>query len=405
MRDADRVPAILPPLDGLRGLAAILILFHHPLVSIPFMYPGSTVPDIVGGAALGVMFFFVLSGLVLFLPVVRKDGQFGSVRAYAQRRSLRILPAYLVALAGLILVIWPLVIKDVLPNPISTGDGWLAIVAHLPLLQHILLGAGPALGYPTGDGFGLNGSLWTLTIEVCFYVVLPLVAARFFRRPVAAFLIAISVAFAWRAMALHLPQIGDRISNGLFEDTIRGRLVTQFPAYLGHFAVGMGAAMVLGALWKYHDVRWIQRWCGVVVVLAALAIVPLTDRYGGRGPEGIYNNYLSDVLPAFAFAVLAVSVCLAGHRVQWIFANRFSRWLGDISYGVYLWHMPLMQVAYRTLDLQQYDAATGRLILLATVVPSSILAGWLSYQFVERPVMQHARRRRALATVPAVSAS
>ena len=365
----------LPALDGLRGLSAILILFHHILVSIPFMYPGQTVPSVVEGGALGVMFFFVLSGFVLYLPVARNAGNFGSSVAYFRRRAMRILPAYLLALGALLLLIWPLWLHDV-PNPLSTVGGWMMVGVHLLLLQHIVLGPGPVLGFTTGDGFGMNGSLWTLTIEACFYITLPLVATSFFRRPVLAATIAVITSFAWRRFAVLAPQSG---------------LATQFPAYLGHFAIGIVGAIVLLRLWTGRGSRRAQRVSGSLVALAVAMLIPLMSLHGARGYQSIYDIYLSDLLPAAVFGVLAVTACLAGPRVQWVFTNHVSRWLGRISFGVYLWHMPLMQVAYRAFDLQQLEPTVGRQILLAFVVPISLLIGWLSFRFVEQPAIRWVR--------------
>ena len=82
-----RVPVHVPAVDGFRGIAALLVLIFHCWTMTDPPLDTGPVRAFVASAGLGVDFFFVISGFVLFLPVVLRAGVFGSVRSYAVRRA------------------------------------------------------------------------------------------------------------------------------------------------------------------------------------------------------------------------------------------------------------------------------------------------------------------------------
>jgi peptidoglycan/LPS O-acetylase OafA/YrhL len=80
--------------------------------------------------------------------------------------------------------------------------------------------------------------------------------------------------------------------------------------------------------------------------------------------------------------------------LQWPFANRAVRWLATVSYGVFLYHIIVLEIVVRAFGFQPDHATSTLLAILALVVPVSLLAGWLSLKLVEEPGN---RRIRALA--------
>src|SRR5262249_53545838 len=157
-------PAVVPSLDGFRGGAALIVLVFH-------CWHGTGSPALDGGPLraliaaghLGVDFFFVLSGFVLFLPTARRGGVFGAWRPYALRRVGRIVPAYYASLLALVVFHrWFIGAID----PLATPSGIAALIAHLLFLQHELaVYAWHALGISAGQtGFEINGAWWTLSI-------------------------------------------------------------------------------------------------------------------------------------------------------------------------------------------------------------------------------------------------
>ena len=93
-RTAHPAPAVVPPLDGLRGLASLLVAIFHCWVFTDARLGDGDLRALVAAFGRGVDFFFVISGFVLFLPVVLREGSFGDVRAYFVRRVARIVPVY-----------------------------------------------------------------------------------------------------------------------------------------------------------------------------------------------------------------------------------------------------------------------------------------------------------------------
>lgn len=386
-------PAHVPVLDGFRGVAALLVaIFHCWLMTDPRLDDGA-VRALLVAAGLGVDFFFVLSGFVLFLPVARHRGAFGDVRAYFRRRFARIAPAYWFALlvqAGLT----PLLTR--FASPFLHPAGWLVLLSHLLFFQHET----PkwlirSLGFKGAVmGFGVNGALWSLSIEVLFYASLPLVAGFFFRRPRTGLLLGVTSALLVRLAAWNLPNLASLAGLGGVVGGPVPRLAEQFPGYFAHFAFGMFAAWAFVNLWAARSAGALRGiGAGQVAALAALllAMVEFGSRPPGM-PTGVYDRYLADIVPAAAFATLMTTSALASERGQWLMANRFARWLGDVSYGVFLWHFPLILLYSHALGWVSGRGNAAFAAMTALVLPSSLIAGWLSRRFIEEPAIAWARR-------------
>jgi peptidoglycan/LPS O-acetylase OafA/YrhL len=109
-------------------------------------------------------------------------------------------------------------------------------------------------------------------------------------------------------------------------------------------------------------------------------------------PVGVYARYLDDLAPASAFAGLMLTTSLASPGAQWWMANPVARWLGDVSYGAFLWHFPLILFFSHTLGWITGTGDRPFLTLTALVVPSSLAFGWISRRFIEEPAIAWGRR-------------
>ncbi|MEW6270401.1 MAG: acyltransferase, partial [Thermodesulfobacteriota bacterium] len=284
-RGLDPAPAHVAVVDGLRGAAALLVLLYHCWVFTDPPLDGGPLRALAACGALGVDFFFVISGFVLFLPVARRGGAFGSVRGYLLRRVARIVPAYY---ASLLLQALAVPLLTPFATPFASAGGWLVLAAHLLFVQHELPASlAHAAGF-RGDvlGFGVNGVLWSLSIEALFYVTLPLVAGAFFRRPLSGLLGALLATLCWRAA---VPALGPGASAALID---------QYPAFLLHFAFGMCGALLYVRLWPERG----SRAAAIVVVqLASLVALLLAMTSYGRvvaaTPPGAAVELLPGLLP------------------------------------------------------------------------------------------------------------
>ena len=238
------------------------------------------VRNLLSSGFLAVSLFFVLSGFVLYLPVARRDGAFGSVRAYARRRLARVLPAYYVVLI-VCLIAYPLMVTTAISDHLTPAS----VLAHALLLQQE---ARLVPGYAGSLGFGVDPVVWTLSLEALFYLLLPLVAGIFWRRP-------------WLCVGLALALgIAGRVALGDGSGREAGVLLSSFPLHLSDFAAGMGAAMVY--------VRWRERereapwqpppWLAAAVAAGGAGVALLLLVAAGGADAGLVRDAVRATTPA-----------------------------------------------------------------------------------------------------------
>ena len=320
----------------------------------------------------GVDVFFVLSAFLLSLPFLRAQasGQEISLRSYAWRRALRILPAYYAQIIVLLLAG-------------SVGATWAWRDPSLPaLLAHALLwlNAWP-LVHPQVPLW------WTLPVEVGFYLLLPLFA-RLLRPGRWPWLLGWIVASqVWRVLLMH---------SGLtrVEDIA---WVEHLPGRLDQFLIGMLAAYFwtqraqAGTLpsAKQADVL------ASVAVIVFLALPALGLLVGDRPFEGapVTSPWLLawHLYAAIAVAVLLFAQASGAPRLGRLLAAAPLQFLGTISFSLYLWHYPVL--------LALREAAGGYGTVQADFWPFfwtgllfSVLAASVSWWCVERPAQLWGRR-------------
>ncbi len=389
----DRPPrtgrVVVPALDGLRGLAAITVVLYHVVngAGLPAL-GGRFLRNVFDAGYVGVDFFFVISGFVLFLPTVLAGGRFGNIRAYGLRRAARIVPAYYVVLIAAV-VLQPLLTASPADLPWNGRTGAVSFLLHLSFLQH---GLGVLRGYP--EGFGVVGVIWTLTLEATFYVVLPLVASWYFRHPLVGFAIALAASVAWKLSVVHASFSVVGLPRTSSPALLRLVLVTQFPTYLAQFAAGMTAAWLF-VKWRSVVKPWVP-WVAVGVQVAAVGAIVLGMRNAGirtmTATGGGYDQWTATLPIALPFAVLVLATVLAPRWAQSPLTNPAARGLGDVSYGIYLWHTMIIAFVFVTLGFSGNGTTGAFLTLLAVTLVASIGLGTLSLWLVERPCISWARR-------------
>ncbi|HYF24119.1 MAG TPA: acyltransferase [Baekduia sp.] len=343
-------------MDGLRGLAAIGVVAVH-----VWMYtderesPSPLVDGAIGELRLGLMFFFVVSGFLLAGPWVRaalEDRAAPSLRRFTQGRLRRVLPAYLVALAGAFAVLH------------GTGHpravGWEALPLFAVFAQNQVESTAGQLNPPT----------WSLSVEMTFYALLPVLGALFLRARTRARMLAVcgaavAVGLAWCAIA--------------YEQRWPFTATTSLPTYLPVFACGI-AACVLSA-GRRPGPR-----TALALLAAGWAAVVVCGWWHARGDTGLAGHTFRDVPAAAGFAAIAVGLCA---RPPGLLDLWPIRQLGVISYGLYLWHMPVL---YWLKTRGMF--ADAFLPAYATVVLPAIALGAASWLAVERPFLRPAARRR-----------
>jgi peptidoglycan/LPS O-acetylase OafA/YrhL len=107
--------------------------------------------------------------------------------------------------------------------------------------------------------------------------------------------------------------------------------------------------------------------------------------------RGLPPDFTFDMVPAVFFAVLILATAMGPSGAIKLYDNRICRFLGDTSYGVYLWHMVLIQIVFRHGGLPHPPDGRSFVIYCAWVVPGALLLGALSFYLVERPISLWAR--------------
>ncbi|WP_067453467.1 acyltransferase family protein [Actinomadura macra] len=388
--------------DGLRAVAALAVLTFHVAGSAGATLDPSGAWWLYNGGQIGVPIFFTLSGLLLYRPwaAAALDGRAApKPREYVRKRALRILPAYWVMIVCYLATAgrehvgdpgtWASLLtltQTYLPNPWWDGD---LGPAHL-------------------------GQVWSLVAEVGWYATLPLTA----------------VVLGWYARRAGGDDVGVRARRllcgigayaalslpytaAMFVHGTHPRMGLWPPRFFAWFAIGMALAVL--TVWARLDERrpvaalcravadsWAACWAGAAALYVVVS-TPVTGPVSLQTPDAFWTSLFDLVLSGLCAAALVAPVALApaGHpALEAILGNPVMRFLGRISYGLFLWQTLIIVSWYSAADrVFRGDVATD----LPLMAAASIAAATLSYYLVERPVQGLARRRspRGSATSPA----
>jgi peptidoglycan/LPS O-acetylase OafA/YrhL len=360
-----------PCLNGLRLIAATMVVLTHAAFFTGRYHedgPGRLFARLDSGVAL----FFVLSGFLLSLPMLRAvaDGRpRPRTAAYLWRRALRVLPVYWLTVA-VALVLFPG------QNGVGAAD-W---------VRHLLLGQ--IYGWAWLHE-GLTHT-WSLCTEVSFYAVLPLLVAG----------LALLSGDRWRPGRV-LAGLGVLTVLGLVwlawsesDDRISAPVNLWLPSFLTWFGAGMAMAVlvVTGRSWRpvrlAHDLGSSPGTCWAIAgALFWIACTPVAGAIGltgdAAGPAVIRNLLYTGV------ATMVVLPLVFGDQraglARRVLASGPVSYLGEISYGIFLFHLVVLTGFYALIDRPTF---TGE-------VWSTFAVGWLggtvlaalSYRLLERPLM------------------
>ncbi|MBA2522053.1 MAG: acyltransferase [Solirubrobacterales bacterium] len=392
---------IVPAMDGFRSLAILGLVALH--VQAVTLIPASEgVRQAIGSMGRDIVsVLFVLSGFVVFLPTVARGGKFGSVGSFFIRRGARLLPAYWIALAiaFVLVVAWP-----VFDQPVPGLSDIAVNVAALQSPAHMF---DPGSGFFL-YGFGINGALWTLSLEITFYLLLPLVAVAYARRPFIGLGIAALITLGWYLGFDHLAGIVDLLGLNVSAATIadlHGASANQFPSFAFHFACGMTGAWIFVRLCSRRAQGNLERLGGRAQAIALLALLTCAAALGYLATT-TQVPLLSEALTLLYAASLAsfmVATALAPKARQVPFALPRVRRTGDISYGIYLIHVPLIVYLLEVLD-PRANTLAGVLEIAVPVIGLATFYGYLSARFVEQPIRRWAHRFGARASTTTAQA-
>ncbi len=342
----------MPELDALRGIAAVVIMLYHLRFMNRFPVLGSAVD-----------LFFVLSGYLITTIILNYSSSSNFFHAFYARRTLRIWPAYFLAL-GLCLAINPLLPH---PEPLDGLPYFLTYTQFTPRYW----GAEP----PAFSRLFLHS--WTLAIEEQFYLLWPILAFRRGRRTV----VLLALPFVIVPLILR--------ARGLFPNLLLTRC--------DGLALGAILAGVLHGSERAPERIRSLRWVFAAIGLAALSepfwrglvLAPLQARWPGLTWHLVLYSVETSRVTLFHFALVGFVVCMAGHPLLALLRRRRLVALGTISYGIYLYH--LLVFAAVTL-VHVHLGIKGSIWIDMGKIAASIGVAALSWKYVERPILAYKDR-------------
>ena len=353
---ADHIPA----LDGIRGFAALSIfLFHYAGGVHHFLGRLRYIAEPINYGWAAVSLFFVLSGYLISGILWDSIGNGNWWRRFYWRRSLRIFPLYYLALliaVGHTIALhgWRSIFPEVLP--------------YFVYLQNV-----PTV-YPTLSKFPDAQSLshfWSLAVEEQFYLIWPFVLAWAYPRAGWARNICLLIWVSSFAFRVGVSMTG---SGHLWA-------IAFLAGRAGELSLGAYLALVVrDPIFKKRFFRWTP-WVFGVSLLALISVTlgsgQTTVESGGMETIGIAIN-------AILFASL-IALSLRPGPIASVFQMGWLRWLGRVSYGVYVYHI-LLGSAFDWIATHAFPGA-GRelhfLVLLAVAAPGTLIAASFSYYCFE----------------------
>jgi peptidoglycan/LPS O-acetylase OafA/YrhL len=418
MEDNSKQKNTIRALDGVRAIACLTVIwFHVNLITrdTKTWNGGDKAHTLYNALALagaaGVTLFFVLSGFLLFMPFVKAlifESKWPSARQFYLRRALRILPGYYFSLILLI------------------------VFSHPEYLQagHLLdLGLFVTLFMDAPRTFmQINGPYWSLAVEWQFYLVLPWLAlgialiVRGVRSAVGRVWIVVScllgvVAWGifsryWGAYYLQHPTQTVLVPRSVLH-VFLFFLYGDSGKYLEDFAIGMLACLCFilatttvpeGKPNPFANVRkrletlspWL--WDVGALGLIIMALWHYNLWYPGIlpffNPLTPYFNYIDEACLAICFGMCVLAILFGSKALKHCFELPFLRWIGMISYSLYIWHLPLLILfLYQVVN---YIKGWNPWLVYGSFVLWIVFAifpfTFLCYKFIEKPFINLSHR-------------
>ncbi|WP_237158337.1 acyltransferase family protein [Mycobacteroides franklinii] len=349
----------------MRACAAMGVVVTH--TAFQTGHNGGVDGRILGRFDLAVAVFFALSGFLLWRPhaLAAQPAAQGpppvSTGRYFASRFVRIVPAYLAAVFVVLLLL-----------PDAAGARWIVWLANLTLTQ---------LYIPLTLTAGLT-QMWSLAVEVAFYIALPVIALIMRRSPVrwrASLLLAAGVvSLGWSFIPFHSPA-------GI-------NPLTWPPAFFSWFVAGM-----LLAEWSAAPPAWTLRLARRRVVLTVVALIAFAVAASPlAGPEGLIqappHQYAVKIAmgATLAWALLMPLTLDAPGTPHRVLGSPLMVTLGRWSYGLFIWHLAALNMVFTVIGRFPFSGHFPSVLILTLIFGFAMAA--VSYALVESPSREALRR-------------
>ena len=338
-----------PALDGLRGIAIIGVFAHH--AQVPFL----------AGGFIGVDVFFVLSGFLITALLLQEAEETRriSLRAFYIRRALRLLPALAVLLGALLLV--------------PRAFGMMRTDAALVSTVSALYASNWVRAFGVLDLEVLSHT-WSLSIEEQFYLLWP---------PVVAVAVALGLRRRWLMLVALAGIAGATIARSVLWTTDESwrRLYNGLDTRIDTLLIGALAALVFASL---PSVGVLRGRAFRAIALAAALVLGAAMHIGRIDAPAMYFGV--GALVSLCAALVVIGAVATDGGIGSLLAFGPLVWIGRISYGLYLWHYPVVVGLFDSHRLARLGVAPAWWIPMQ--IGASLALATASFYLLERPVLR-----------------
>jgi peptidoglycan/LPS O-acetylase OafA/YrhL len=307
---------------------------------------------------------------------MRSRARFPRAGEYLVRRAARILPAYFACLTLLVIL-----------NRYWLQSDW----PHAVVLHYALV-----FNYSEAAIFRINPPFWTLAVEVQFYLLVPLIfllARQISARAALALVVALGICAYFAHLAVMTAAAGSFDPAVAAAKTPSPVLTYSLLAHLPHFLMGVAAGWIYVFRGLQERTAARRTSAGIEAALwvsAALVFVVLSTSIDEvlRIPYGRYNF---PYIPALLCSIIVLTPLSTFGR--WLLDSLPLRAIGTISYGVYIYHMPIQNAVARNMPKFSLTAREDWLVFGALSLALTLAVAAASYRILERPVIQAVRRK------------
>ena len=354
--------SFLPAVEGMRACAAMGVVLTH--VAFQTGTSNGVIGRLLHRFDLAVAVFFALSGFLLWrghAAAARGLRHRPPTGHYLRSRLVRILPGYLVAVV---------VILTLLPEASHASlTVWLANLTLTQVYVPLTLTAGLT-------------QMWSLSVEVSFYLALPILAYLAYRLPVRARVPVIAavamVSFGWGLLPIHTPQFVN--------------FLNWPPAYASWFAAGM-----LLAEWTVSPIGWPHKLARNRVAITAIALTAyLISASPLAGPKDLVPATLAQFVVRTSMGAVVAAALLAPFVLDRpdtphpIMGSPVMVTLGRWSYGLFIWHLAALVMVFPMVGKFMFNGNLIVVFVLTTVLGFAMAA--VSYALIESPCRNALRR-------------
>ena len=364
-------PARYAGLDGLRAIAVSTVILFH-------LTPGA-----MPGGYLGVDIFFVISGFLITALLVREREKNGRIRLvdFWRRRARRLLPALIVLVltcASVALIAGGNVLVGIgrqVLGAATFSSNWLSIARGVSYFDK---------GTPE-----LFRNLWSLAVEEQFYLVWPLVVlALCFVKSTTIRSIVVGILAIGSALAMVLIYVPGADATRVYYGTDTHS-----------FGLALGAVLALASKnWWPWPLAWPRTLRAALQVAGVAAIGGLVALSFSLPADADITYQGGLAVVALLSAVAIAGATMPGSLLGRVLDVRPMRWVGERSYGLYLWHWPVFVLTVAFLPAVTLDGLSGWM-LGAIALTVTVVAATISYRYLEQPIRKHGFRATLRAVV------